>query len=885
MSLRAGEKLGPYEIVEPIGKGGMGEVYRAHDARLGRDVAIKVSSERFSERFEREARAVASLNHPNICTLHDVGPNYLVMELVEGETLAEHLKEGAVPLEESLRIARQIADALEAAHEKGIVHRDLKPGNVILKPDGSVKVLDFGLAKVGPRTASGGENVEDSPTISMAATRAGVILGTAAYMSPEQARGKTVDKRADIWAFGVVLCEMVTGSRLFQGEDLTETLASVVMKEPGLSDAPPQLRRLLKKCLQKDPKKRLRDIGDVWELMEDAPAPTQAAGEVRPAKAWLWPAVAAVAVVIAAGAAWLAWRSSRPVDHPLMRLSVDLGQEAARAPRLSLILSPDGTRIAYTGRHSGGTLQLYTRRLDQGVATVIPSSETTDPELFFSPDGEWIGFWGSSKLYKVSAQGGSPVTLGPSPEASLSVLGASWGDDNNIILGTINGLWRMPGSGGEPQPLAKGSGPQAFPQVLPGAKAVVFNSLNGVAPRTLDGLDIEALEFATGKRKILLHGGYSPHYLPTSPGTGYLIYKHEGTLFGVLFDPKRLELLGTPAPLLDDVAGSSTTTDGGGQFALSNTGTFAYLSGRTEGASYPMALLDAGGQTTPAVVQPGVYSAPRFSPDGKRLAYIASGSKGFDVWVYDLERHVSAQLTFQGTANREVAWARDSEHLVYGDGTALWWIRADGSGQAQLLVDKMANPRPGSIAPDGRLVFSPSTAGLPDIWTLPIDVSDPEHPKPGKAQPFLNDPSVVEVDPAFSPDGKYIAYSSNESGAEDIFVRPFPGPGGKWKVAAGKFPAWSPATHELLFLSRDDHIMAAAYSVQGDSFSSGAPRVWSPTQIRRNGVQGSFDVSPDGKRVAMFPGTEVEQPGSTLHATFLLNFFDEVRRRIPASGK
>jgi Protein kinase domain/WD40-like Beta Propeller Repeat len=505
----------------------MGEVYRARDTRLGREIAIKVSAERFGERFEREARVISSLNHPNICTLYDVGPNYLVMELVEGPTLAERIKEGPIPLAEGLGIARQIADGLEAAHEKGITHRDLKPGNIKIKPDGTVKVLDFGLAKVGPRTASGGgQDPENSPTISMAATQAGVILGTAAYMAPEQARGKPVDKRADIWAFGVVLYEMVTGKRLFQGEDLTETLASVVMKEPDLSDAPVELRRLLAKCLIKDPRKRLRDISGVELLLDDERAQSQAEAPPQDvilpptgAKKWLWPSIAAVFAIMTAVVLvlWAPWRRRQPADRPLMRFSADLGPDAARSPRHTVAISPDGTRIAFAGR-AGGVTRLYTRRLDQPDATLLVSGTSDFPELFFSPDGQWIGFEaGTNTIKKVAVQGGSAVPLG----GTLGqIVGVSWGDDDNIVVGGYNGLWRLPGAGGMAKHLTEGV--CLFPDVLPGSKAVLFDN-DATSGLTLDSDSIEVLEFASGKRKTLIKEGYYPLYVPSSAEAGHLL--------------------------------------------------------------------------------------------------------------------------------------------------------------------------------------------------------------------------------------------------------------------------------------------------------------------------------------------------------------------------
>ena len=421
MPLSPGTHLGPYEILAPIGAGGMGEVYRARDTRLKREVAIKVSHEQFSDRFEREARAVAALNHPNICTLYDVGPNYLVMELVEGPTLAERIKEGVIPLDEALGIASQIADALEAAHEKGITHRDLKPGNVKIKPGGAVKVLDFGLTKQSRDHE--GAVTESSPTLSMTATEAGVILGTVAYMSPEQARGRPVDKRVDIWAFGVVLYEMLTGQRPFQGEDVAQILAAVISKEPSWELVPVKVQRLLKRCLEKDPQKRLRDITGVGLLLEETPQGPEPASTVPRHNRVPWAvAVAFGAISVALGV--LLWRPTRPTDRPLMRFSADLGPEAVEGANITAAISPDGARLAFVARGPAGKQQLATRLLDQAKPTLLPGTENAaDP--FFSPDGQWIGFFADGKMKKISVQGGAAVTLCDVANAR----GASWGED------------------------------------------------------------------------------------------------------------------------------------------------------------------------------------------------------------------------------------------------------------------------------------------------------------------------------------------------------------------------------------------------------------------------------------------------------------------------
>jgi serine/threonine-protein kinase len=908
MSLSIGDKLGPYEVLGPLGAGGMGEVYRAVDTQLDREVAVKVlphsmasDPERLA-RFDREAKILAALNHPNIAVIHGLekfdGGRALVMELVPGDTLGSRLKRGAMPVEEACKVATQIADALEAAHDKGVVHRDLKPGNVMITPAGLVKVLDFGMAAMASPVTQAAVS-DNSPTVTMGMTMAGAILGTAAYMSPEQASGLAVDKRSDIWSYGVVLWEMVSGKRLFGGATISHTLADV-LRAPIDVEAlavPAPLKKLIRRCLDREIRTRLRDIGEarvaIGEYLADAksgagiiPSSPEKTVAVVPRQSRLAWGVAVAALAGVAFVGWRQWSTPTTPDRPLTRFSVDLGPDAERDSRISAILSPDGTRIVFTGRADGGLRQLYTRRLDQPAATLLSASANTDLQPFFSPDGKWVGYWSyDNKIMKVPAQGGVAVALGASHGGALGVIGASWGDDDNIIIGSMNGLWRIPASGGEARIVNKLGGHCHFPQVLPGAKAVVFSTDRGTG--NLEDSDIDVLPFDGGEKKTLLRGGYWPRYLATSGQTGHLIYMHEGKLFGAGFDPRSLELLGAPTVLLDDVAAGTAVNQGGGQFAFSQTGTFVYLSGKAETASFPISWLDASGKVSPLVSQAGLYGAPRLSPNGKLLAYFASGSKGYDLWVYDVDRGTPTQLTFSGGAwNTQIAWARDSKHLVYGDGSAMWWIRADGAGQRQALLEKAENPRPFSFAPDGRLAFTVAFAELPDIWALPIDMADPDHPKPGKGASFLADPAVVEVDPAFSPDGKFLAYVTSESIGEQVFVQSFPGPGGKWKIstAGGKFPAWSRATHEILFLGGDDRIMAVNYTIQGDSFSAEKPRAWSPTQVRRINVQQNFDVAPDGKHVVVFPrSAAAESPGS-LHATFLLNFFEEVRRRVP-TGK
>jgi serine/threonine-protein kinase len=906
-TLQPGARFGSYEIFELLGVGGMGEVYRARDTRLNRDVALKVLPDAFAvdadrlARFTREAQVLASLNHPNIAHIHGLedagGIRALVMELVDGRTLADRIAKAAIPLAEVIPIARQVAEALESAHEQGIIHRDLKPANIKVRDDGTVKVLDFGLAKAMDPAGTSSANATMSPTISLHATQAGIILGTAAYMSPEQAAGKAADKRADVWSFGVVLWEMLTGTRLFDAETISHTLADV-LRSPIAFDAlpagtPRAIRDLLRRCLDRDVRSRLRDIGEARIVLENsanragddssAPAPSP---QGRSGFPW---AVAAVMALALCGAGFGWWRSTRPVDRPLIRLNVDLGPDAVAGLRTTVVLSPDGSRIVFPVRGSSNLVQLATRLLDQPRATLMAGTEGgTDP--FFSPDGQWIGFFADGKLKKVAVQGGAPVTLCDAG----SPRGGSWGDDDHIVFTpdiSADVMW-VSSAGGTPQRLILTGATDAirrWPQVLPGARAVLFTE--SANPFSWEDADIGVVSAQTGHVKIVQRGGYAARYVPSPYGAGHLMYVHQSTLFAVRFDPDRLEPSGTPVPLLEDVAGNFV--EGGGQFDGALNGSFAYLSGKAFGSSsYPILWMDSAGRTTSLLAKPGTYGAPRFSPDGKRVAFIAPGGKGLDVWAYDWERDIATQLTFTGPGNLEMAWAPDGKHIVFGSSgagvAALWWVRADGSGEPQKLLERKNSGvglRPQSFSPDGRvLAFDDNvTSGAHvEIWTLPLDLSDPERPKPGTPKPFVNT-AFRQVDATFSPDGKWMAYSSNESGIDDIFVRPFQGPG-KWRVSSGggKFPAWSRTGQELFYLSLSDgRIMAANYTVQDGSFDATKPRVWSDRPVLQPNFIRVLDLHPDGKRFAVFPRPEVAEAKGNLHVSFLLNFSDELHRRLP----
>ena len=867
----------------------MGEVYRARDSKLKREVAIKVLPEAFARdpermaRFQREAEVLASLNHPNIAQIYGVEDRALVMELVPGESI-----HGPLPLESALNYAKQIAEALEAAHDKGIIHRDLKPANIMVTPTGVVKVLDFGLAAVAQ--SSDPSNPATSPTLTISPTRAGMILGTAAYMSPEQARGKAVDKRADIWAFGVVLFEMLTGQQLFEGETVSDTLAAVLTKEPDWEQVPANVRRLLQRCLEKDPKKRLRDIGDAWELLEE-PAPSPAAA-TRGTGRWVWLAVAMLALALGV-AVWEPWRSEKLADRPLMRLDVNLGPNAIATAEAGVAISPDGTRIVFPVRGADGKPLLATRLLDQAASTPVPGTENGGYP-FFSPDGHWIGFYADNKLKKVSLRGGAPVTL--SDVSATAFGGASWGENGDIVVGlnSVGGMERISASDGAPHAvtnLGKQETSHLMPQVLPGGNTVLFTAER--TSSTFEDANIEVVSMKTGAVKTLLSGGYFGRYLATNAATGHLVYVRQGVLYGVVFDPVRLEVRGTPEQILDDVAGA-----GANPFDCSWNGTFVYHAGIVANQKWPVVWMDSSGKTEPLVAAPGNYTWPSFSPDGKRLALAVDTGKGQEIFVYDLQRDTMSRLTFAGSETFSPVWSRDGEHLVFESrnaaGSRLNWIRADGSGEMQVLLESKNDIVPSGFPPDGRWLayHEGKPDGDYDLWTLPLDASDPEHPKPGKPVPFLRTPAI-ETWLVFSPDGRYVAYLSNESGRYEIYARPAPGPDGKpgpgkWQVSTdgGAYPEWSPNGRELFYRGLDNRIWVTDYTATGVSFASNKPRVWSDRQIRRTGPNVNFALAPDGKRFAVFPLPEAtpEDKGAA-HVMFLLNFFDELRRRVPAGGK
>jgi serine/threonine protein kinase/dipeptidyl aminopeptidase/acylaminoacyl peptidase len=880
MALAPGTRLGPYEIIAPLGAGGMGEVYKARDTRLNRIVAIKVSNDQFSERFEREAHAVAALNHSNVCTLHDVGPNYLVMEYIEGVPLR-----GPLPLAQALKYAIQICDALDAAHRKGITHRDLKPANILVTKTG-IKLLDFGLAKIGQSS-----NPPSDATLSMALTGKNEIVGTLYYMSPEQlqsqATGQEIDARSDVFSFGLVFYEMLTGKRAFDGASPATVIAAIMERPaPSIGEvAPPALDRVLRRCLEKDPENRwqnARDLKAELEWIAQAPsevsAPPSSAG---PRQSLAWIAVAVLAVV-AAGASWIAYRATRPAElKPLVRLEVDLGHDVFlnALGGSDIILSPDGTRIAYLSQN-----RLFTRRLDQASATELPITPgATSP--FFSPDGQWIGFVAGGKLRKISVEAGAEISL---CDAAASYTGASWGEDGNIVasLRISGGLSQVPSGGGVPAAVTELEGEERthrWPQILPGSKAVLFTAENATVG--FDDAKIDVVTLADHRRKNLLRGGTYGRYLAADGGKGYLTYVSRGTLFAVRFDPEKLETSGSPVPVLQQVSYSAMF--GSAKVSFSRTGTLMYRSREIDASRVVIQWMDAEGKSQPLLDRPGLFVNPHLSPDGTRLA-VANDDTKSGIWIYDIRRDTLSPLTGERNGTNPV-WTPDGRYVVYQAADGISFARSDGGSKAELLEESKEFRYPSAFSPDGKtLAFYQSGERGFELWTVPVQHEEGKLTA-GKPELFQST-SFGHRGANFSADGRWLAYSSNESGSSQVYVRAFPDKGGHWQISGsgGTTPIFSRNGKELFFFDpTDDRILVASYSVNGDSFVAEKPRVWSKQSVAltmSGAVGAQYDLAPDGKRIAVATFAGGSTPQDAGHVIFLENFIDELQRKIPLNG-
>jgi len=887
----------------------MGEVYQATDTHLKRQVAIKVlpdaiaaSPERLA-RFHREAEVLASLNHPNIAGIYglekNVGSTALILEFVEGPTLGDRIAQGPISIDEALPIAKQITEALEAAHEQGIIHRDLKPSNIKLRSDGTVKVLDFGLAKAIEPISGMSSSGSMSPTMTTPAmTQIGMLLGTPAYMSPEQARGKAVDKRTDIWAFGVVVFEMLTGHRPFSGDTVSDTLASILGMDPNWralpATVPMDLRRLLRRCLEKDPKRRLQAIGDARIQIDDlvSGAREESVGSaVSPRLPWQrvmpWAAAGGLAVVLMI-VLWAPWRNTGQPTQPL-QVSAELGADAwlVTDQGAAAVLSPAGTTLAFVAQEStGGRPQLYVRSLDQLQATRLAGTAGADSP-FFSPDGQWIAFFADQKLKKIPVTGGPAVTICDAPDTR----GGSWGEDGTIAFSRSVGgaLLRVSSAGGNPQPLTTlddGEVTQRWPQLLPGGKAVLYSGHTSTSGFNNASLVVQPLP--AGARKVVQRRGYYGRYL----ASGHLAFIHDGTLFAAPFDLDRLELTSEPVPILEGVV---SNTFGGGQFAVSNNGTLVYLPGQSVSNDKPIDWMHRDGKTSPLRTTPANWNNLQFGPDGRRLAMDVNDGKQLDVWIYEWERDTPSRLTFDPSDELKPVWTPDGRRIVFasnrGDKSTpnIYWQRADGTGAVQRLTNSKNRQLPASWHPSGKfLAFSEfSSQTNEDLMILPMVGDEATGWKPGEPAVFLNTP-FVEFEPMFSPDGHWVAYFSNESGRFEVYVRPFPGPGGKWQVSTtgGIYPTWSRTRSELFFSTLGGQIMAAPYTAAGDSFQVQKTYLWSEAHFFPPiGPNRTFDLHPDGDRFALARIPEAQTDVQHRHVTLIFNFFQELPRIITGAKR
>jgi eukaryotic-like serine/threonine-protein kinase len=900
MPLQPGNRLGPYEILAAIGAGGMGEVYRARDAKLGRDVALKVLPEAFARdaermaRFQREAKVLASLNHPKIASIYgleDSGATHaLVMELVEGPTLADRIHSGPIPIDETLRIAKQITEALEYAHERGIVHRDLKPANIKVTNDDAVKVLDFGLAKAIEGDAAS-MDIATSPTMSRMASQAGVLLGTAAYMSPEQAKGKAVDRRADIWAFGCVLYEMLTGKMAFHGESVTDTLAAVIKEEPDWSRLPAgtpiRVRALLQRCLQKDPKQRLQAIGDARisldEVLSGAAEPSLAGAAGISAPLWRrslpWALFGVTAIAFAA----LAWVHLRVVDTPArtvdaIRFQIPLPQSATLPNDSIFSVSPDGSHLAFFAAGSDGVQRVWVRPLDSLEARSLPGSESPDATPFFwSPDSRYIAFYTDGRLKKIDISGGPAETLCDLPDEEI---GGSWNRDGVIIVGQQHGgLLRVSANDGSVSPLTTLDPSRKeiyhdFPSLLPDGHHFIYLRFSSKTENSgvyVGSLDVKPEEQGA---KRLLATAYRPAYVPSSDaGTGQVLFISDGTLMTQTFDTRRLELVGEPVPVAERVGFFRTF----GFFSASTNGVLVYRTG-SSGAPQ-LTWFDREGKILGMVGDPGYTLALSLSPDGTRAAISRyDSSANAALWLVDLSRGTTTRFTFGPSRDPFATWSPDGRRIIFAYNPSgvldLYQKLASGVKDEELLLKSSDNKFPTSWSRDGRFLLydssDPNPRAKDALWVLPL--AGDKKPFPFLRTEFNNGEGK------FSPDGRWVAYVSDESGRDEIYVRTFSpnfaaaasDTGGKWLISSqgGSGPRWRGDGKELYYLASDGKLMAVEIATT-PVFRAGVPKALFQTQGNAvSMIQYSWEPSPDGKRFLFV--TPAEQ--GTVPFTVVLNW-------------